>query len=280
MQTNITTAEILVSALPYIQKFRDQIFVIKYGGSAQIDEGLKNDFARDIVLLNLIGIKVVVVHGGGKMINSMLDKLEIKSEFVDGLRVTDAQSMQVVEMVLSGSINKEITSLLNKHGCRAIGLSGKDALMLKAIKKDDGKYGFVGDITQVDDSVILNLLKDRFVPVVAPIATDDEANSYNINADLCAAKIASKLKAKKVIFLTDTKGILDQNKNLISKLDEKSIDELKNSGVITSGMIPKVDAAIDCVKNGVESSHIIDGRLPHSLLLELFTDEGIGTMIR
>ncbi|WP_169974953.1 MULTISPECIES: acetylglutamate kinase [unclassified Campylobacter] len=280
MQKNIKTAEIIVSALPYIQKFRDKIFVIKYGGAAQIDEKLKNDFARDIALLHLVGIKVVIVHGGGKKINSMLEKLDIKSEFVDGLRVTDEATMEVVEMVLSGLINKEITALLNKHGAKAIGISGKDANMLNAVKSDSGKYGFVGDITDVDENIVLNLLKEGFVPVIAPIATDKNANSYNINADLCASAIACKLKAEKIMFLTDTAGILDGEKNLISKLDEASINELKNSGVISGGMIPKVDAALACVKSGVKNSHIIDGRLPHSILLELFTDDGIGTMIR
>ncbi|QCD52855.1 acetylglutamate kinase [Campylobacter sp. RM16192] len=280
MQKSIKTAEIIVSALPYIQKFRDKIFVIKYGGAAQIDENLKNDFARDVVLLSLVGIKVVIVHGGGKKINSILDKLEIKSEFVDGLRVTDEDAMEVVEMVLSGLINKEITALLNKHGAKAIGISGKDASMLKAKKLDDGKYGFVGDITDVKEDVITKLLSDNFIPVIAPIATDDNANSYNINADLCASAVASKLKAEKIMFLTDTKGILDSDKNLISKLSENSINELKSSGVISGGMIPKVDAALECVKSGVKNAHIIDGRLPHSILLELFTDEGIGTMIR
>ncbi|MDO5045795.1 acetylglutamate kinase [Campylobacter sp.] len=280
MQKSIKTAEIIVSALPYIQKFRDKIFVIKYGGAAQIDENLKNDFARDVVLLSLVGIKVVIVHGGGKKINSILDKLEIKSEFVDGLRVTDEDAMEVVEMVLSGLINKEITALLNKHGAKAIGISGKDANMLKAKKLDDGKYGFVGDITDVKEDVIIKLLSDGFIPVIAPIATDDKANSYNINADLCASAVASKLKAEKIMFLTDTAGILDGEKNLISKLDERSISELKSSGVISGGMIPKVDAALECVKSGVKNAHIIDGRLPHSILLELFTDEGIGTMIR
>lgn len=280
MQKHIKTAEIIVSALPYIQKFRDKIFVIKYGGAAQIDEKLKNDFARDVVLLNLVGIKVVIVHGGGKKINSMLEKLDIKSEFVDGLRVTDEATMEVVEMVLSGLINKEITALLNKHGAKAIGISGKDANMLNAVKSDSGKYGFVGDITDVDENIVLNLLKEGFVPVIAPIATDKNANSYNINADLCASAIACKLKAEKIMFLTDTAGILDGEKNLISKLDEASINELKSSGVISGGMIPKVDAALACVKSGVKNSHIIDGRLPHSILLELFTDDGIGTMIR
>ncbi|CAD7288654.1 Acetylglutamate kinase [Campylobacter majalis] len=280
MHKKIKTANVIISALPYIQKFRDKIFVIKYGGSAQTDDKLKEDFVKDITLLQIVGIKVVVVHGGGKKINNYLDKLEIKSEFIDGLRVTTKEAMQVVEMVLSGSINKEITALLNKNGTRAVGISGKDANLLKAKTLNDGKYGYVGEITDVNAALILNLIKDGFVPVIAPIATDDDANSYNINADLCASKVASALKAERVIFLTDTRGILDQNGELISKLDKKEIDKLKQNGVISGGMIPKVDAALECVKNGVSNAHILDGRLSHSLLLELFTDDGIGTMIK
>lgn len=274
------TAEVILSALPYIQKFRDEIFVIKYGGAAQIDEKLKNDFARDIVLLQIVGIKVVLVHGGGKTINSFLDKLDIKSEFKDGLRVTDTDTMQVVEMALSGLVNKEITSMLNKHGARAIGISGKDDNMLKAKVMNDGKYGFVGDITSVDDKLIYSLLDDGLIPVIAPIAIGDKYESYNINADLCASAIASKLKASKVIFLSDIRGVLDKESNLIGKLDKESIDKLKQDGTISGGMIPKVDACLECIQNGVGAAHIIDGKIPHSLLLEIFTDEGIGSIIK
>ena len=272
------TAEVILSALPYIQKFRDEVFVIKYGGAAQIDEKLKNDFARDIVLLQIVGIKAVLVHGGGKTINSFLDKLDIKSEFVDGLRVTD--TMKVVEMALSGLVNKEITSMLNKHGARAIGISGKDDNMLKAKVMSDGRYGFVGDITSVDDKLICSLLDDGLIPVIAPIAVGDEYESYNINADLCASVIASKLKASKVIFLSDIRGVLDKDSNLIGKLDKESIDKLKKDGTISGGMIPKVDACLECIQNGVGAAHIIDGKIPHSLLLEIFTDEGIGSIIK
>ncbi|KEA46631.1 acetylglutamate kinase [Campylobacter mucosalis] len=279
MQETLKTAQVIISALPYIQKFRDKIFVIKYGGSAQLNDDLKSDFIKDIALLQLVGCKVVIVHGGGKKINSYLDKLDIKSEFVDGLRVTNKEAMEVVEMVLSGNINKELTALLNKNQARAIGVSGKDANLLKARVLDDGKYGFVGEIEQVNSAVLMGLLNNGLIPVIAPIATDDEANSYNINADLCASKVASAIKAERVIFLTDTQGILDANKKLISRLNESKIKELKSSGVINGGMIPKVDAALECVKNGVANAHILDGRLSHSLLLELFTDEGIGTMI-
>ncbi|AII14961.1 acetylglutamate kinase [Campylobacter iguaniorum] len=280
MLKSIKTAEVILSALPYIQKFRDEVFVIKYGGAAQIDESLKNDFARDVVLLQLVGIKVVIVHGGGKKINSFLDKLHIQSEFVDGLRVTDKDAMEVVEMTLSGLVNKEITSLLNKHGARAIGISGKDDNMLRAKSLDGGKYGFVGDITSVNDRVINSALAGGLIPVIAPIAVGDEYETYNINADLCASAIASKLKTKKVIFLSDIKGVLGSDGELISKLNESSISELKASGVISGGMIPKIDACLECVQSGVEAAHIIDGRVKHSLLLELFTDEGIGSVIR
>ena len=280
MQNSLQVAQVIISALPYIQKFRNKIFIVKYGGSAQIDDTLKNDFVRDIALLQLVGCKVVVVHGGGKKINSYLDRLHIKSEFVDGLRVTDKEAMEIVEMVLSGNINKEITALLNKNGARAIGVSGKDANLLKARILNDGKYGFVGEIERVNTYVLNGLLENGLIPVVAPVATDDEANSYNINADLCASKIASALKAERVIFLTDTRGILDKDGNLISKLNEAHITALKEDGTINGGMIPKVDAALECVKNGVANAHILDGRLPHSLLLELFTDDGIGTMIK
>ncbi|WP_086236742.1 acetylglutamate kinase [Campylobacter porcelli] len=274
------TAEVILSALPYIQKFRDKIFVIKYGGAAQIDDKLKDSFARDIVLLQIVGIKVILVHGGGKTINSFLDRLEIKSEFINGLRVTDSQTMQIVEMALSGLVNKEITSMLNKHGARAIGVSGKDDNMLKAKAMDNGKYGYVGDITSVDDRLINSLLDNGLIPVIAPIAIGENYESYNINADLCASTIASKLRANKVIFLSDIKGVLDKNSNLIGKLNENSINELKKDGTISGGMIPKIDACLECIRSGVGSAHIIDGRIPHSLLLEIFTDEGIGSIIQ
>ncbi|EAH8299255.1 acetylglutamate kinase [Campylobacter fetus] len=280
MLKSIRTAEIILSALPYIQKFRDEIFVIKYGGAAQIDEKLKNNFARDIVLLQLVGIKAVIVHGGGKKINSFLERLNLKSEFIDGLRVTDKDAMEVVEMTLSGLINKEITSLLNKHGARAIGISGKDDNMLKAKSLDDGKYGFVGEITDVNENVILTIINDGLIPVIAPIAIGSEYETYNINADLCASAIASKLKARKVIFLSDIKGVLDKDEKLISKLNETSINELKNNRAISGGMIPKIDACLECIKSGVGAAHIIDGKIPHSLLLEIFTDEGIGSVIK
>ena len=280
MKSHIKTAEIILSALPYIQKFRGQVFVIKYGGAAQTDEGLKNDFARDIVLLQLVGIKVVIVHGGGKKINSLLDKLNIESHFEDGLRVTNKDTMEVVEMALSGLINKEITSLLVAHGARAVGISGKDDGLLRASAFNLEKYGFVGKIDTVNEAVINALLKEDIIPVIAPIALGANATSYNINADLAASAIAAKLRASKAIFLSDIKGVLDKNGELISKLDEAKIAELKSGGTISGGMIPKLEASLECIKAGAKAVHIIDGRVAHSLLLEIFTDEGIGSVIR
>ena len=280
MKSHIKTAEIILSALPYIQKFRGQVFVIKYGGAAQTDEGLKNDFARDIVLLQLVGIKVVIVHGGGKKINSLLDKLNIESHFEDGLRVTNKDTIEVVEMALSGLINKEITSLLVAHGARAVGISGKDDGLLRASAFNLEKYGFVGKIDAVNEAVINALLKEDIIPVIAPIALGANATSYNINADLAASAIAAKLRASKAIFLSDIKGVLDKNGELISKLDEAKIAELKSGGTISGGMIPKLEASLECIKAGAKAVHIIDGRVAHSLLLEIFTDEGIGSVIR
>ncbi len=273
------TAEIILKALPYIQKFRGEIFVIKYGGSAQIDAQLKEDFARDIVLLQLIGIKIVIVHGGGKSIDANLDKMGIASHFMDGLRVTSSEAMSVVEMTLSGLINKEITSLLNKYGARAIGISGKDDHMLKASALDGGKYGFVGEISSVDTGIINAILDSERIPVIAPIAFNEDYESLNINADLAASAIASSLKASKVIFLSDIKGVLSGDGDLISRLDASSVATLKQNGVISGGMIPKINACLECIKNGAKAAHIIDGRVPHSLLLEIFTDEGIGSII-
>lgn len=280
MQRKSRTAEIILSALPYIRKFKDKVFVIKYGGSAQIDEELKNDFARDIVLLSMVGIKVIVVHGGGKKINEYLERLNIKSEFKDGLRVTNKDAIDTVEMVLSGLINKEITALLFKHGTKAVGLSGKDSELLQATVLGGGKYGFVGEIHSVNVELLNSLMNQEYIPVIAPIGVGLEGESYNINADLCASAVAKALKANKVIFLTDTSGVLDKNGELISKLDESLINELKQNGTISGGMIPKVDACLECVKAGVKNAHIIDGRISHSILLEIFTDSGIGSIIK
>ena len=282
MQKNIQQVKTLLDALPYIQKFKKKIVVIKYGGAAQTSTLLKDKFARDIVLLYLVGIKPIIVHGGGSRISSTLDKLDIKSEFIDGFRVTDEKAMEVVEMVLSGSINKEITTLLNHHGGKAIGITGKDANFIKAKPLESGKYGFVGKITKVDKNILKDLLKDNFIPVIAPIASGDDAShaGYNINADLCASKVAAAVKAEKIIFLTDTRGILDKEGQLLRTLDKEQVQKLKDDKTITGGMLPKVDACLGALEGGVKTAQIIDGRVEHSILLELFTSSGIGTMIK
>jgi acetylglutamate kinase len=282
MQTKIPQVNTLLDALPYIKKFSNEIFVIKYGGSAQINPVLKDKVAQDILLMYLVGIKPVVVHGGGNKISDMLDRLQLGSEFIDGLRVTDEKVMEIVEMILSGSINKEITALLNHHGAKAIGISGKDANFIKAKPIDYDKYGLVGKITDVDASVVKNLIAEKFIPVIAPIAGDETINhpGYNINADLAASKIAASIGAKKIIFMTDTKGVLDKDKNCLSTLREDDVAALKADGTIHGGMIPKVDACLEAIDHGVEKAHIIDGRIEHSLLLEIFTSEGIGTVIK
>jgi len=282
MQKKIEQAQILLDALPYIQKYKDEIFVIKYGGSAQINPELKSKFAQDVILLHLVGIKPVIVHGGGKKINELLDKLEIKSKFVDGLRVTTKEVMEVVEMVLSGNINKEIINLLNMNGAKALGLTGKDGKFMTASAKANGKYGLVGEINHIDNKVIENLLNEQFIPVVAPIASGDQLEhpGFNINADLAASKIAASLKARKVIFLTDIQGVLNKEKELLSTLTKEEIQKYKDDETIVGGMIPKVDACLEAVDGGVEKAHIIDGRIEHSLLLEIFTNDGIGTVIK
>ena len=282
MKKKIEQAKLLLDALPYIKQFKDEIFVIKYGGSAQINPELKDKFAQDIVLLYMVGIKPVIVHGGGNKINSILDKMQIKSEFVDGMRVTDEQVMEVVEMVLAGNINKEITTLLNVHGGKAIGITGKDGDFLIASPKDNGRYGLVGQIDTVNNEVVENLLNEKFIPVVAPIASGNAVNhpGFNINADLAASKIAASLKARKVIFMTDIAGVMDKEKNLLTTLTEDEIKAYKKDETITGDMIPKVDACLEAIHGGVEKAHIIDGRIQHSLLLEVFTSEGIGTVIK
>lgn len=282
MEKKIEQAKLLLEALPYIKKYKDQIFVIKYGGSAQINPELKDKFAQDIILLYMVGIKPVIVHGGGKKINDLLDKLKIKSEFVDGMRVTTEQVMEVVEMVLSGNINKEIINLLNMHGAKAIGLTGKDGKFMTAKPKENGKYGLVGDITDIDNSVVENLLNEKFIPVIAPIASGGELGhpGFNINADLAASKIAASLKARKVIFMTDIAGVMDKDKNLLSTLTKQQIEDYKADKTIVGGMIPKVDACLEAIESGVPKAHIIDGRIEHSLLLEVFTSDGIGTVIK
>ncbi len=270
---------ILLDSLPYIRFFRGSKIVIKYGGAAQINPDLKEQFAIDIVMLYMLGIKPIIVHGGGKRITELLDALKIQSEFVDGLRVTSIDALKIVEMVLSGEINKEITTFLNFHGVNALGLSGKDASLFQAKPKDNGKYGYTGEIFETRGEVIDNLLAQNLVPVIAPIACGEEAGhpGFNINADSAASAIAIATGAKRAIFLTDTKGLLDKSGEVIESLNIAQTENLYRDGTISGGMIPKVEACLDCVRGGVEKAHIIDGRIPHSLLLELFTSAGIGT---
>jgi len=271
----------LLEALPYIKKFRDETIVIKYGGSAQSSDELKAKFAQDIVMLHTIGIRPIVVHGGGASITQLLDALGIESKFVDGQRVTSKEAMRIAEMVLSGEINNEIVALLNSQGAKAVGISGKDGNFLEAIAKDKGEFGYTGNITHVDTTLLNNIVEDDFVPVIAPIASGGTIGhpGYNINADLAASKIAASIKARKILFLTDTQGVLDKNGNLIRTLDIQETEALKSDGTIHGGMVPKVDACMEAVRGGVKKAHIIDGRLEHSLLLEILTNRGVGTCI-
>jgi acetylglutamate kinase len=278
MLKKIETVKTLLDSLPFIRKFYGKTIVIKYGGAAQIDEKLKESFAIDILMLYMVGIKPVIVHGGGKRITEILTALNVKTEFKDGVRVTTSESIKIAEMVLSGEINKEIVNMLNQHGAKAIGINGKDMSFMKA----KSLVGYTGEITSIDGVFINKLLSENLIPVIAPIAAGDSAThpGYNINADTAASEIAAAIDAKRVIFLTDTPGVLDKNKNLISSLTKDEIEKLKEDGTIAGGMIPKVDAALKAVKRGVEKAHIIDGRIEHSILLELLTSEGIGTEIK
>jgi acetylglutamate kinase len=283
-----TKAEILSEALPYIQRFFDKTIVIKYGGNAMIDEELKDGFASDVVLLKLVGMNPVVVHGGGPQINDLLDRIGKKGEFIQGMRVTDAETMDVVEMVLGGHVNKEIVSLINKHGGKAIGLTGQDSHFIRAHKlmlKDDAgeetvDIGQVGEIDKIDPAIVMHLDAADFIPVIAPIGVDASGESLNINADLVAGKLAEVLKAEKLILMTNTPGVLDKEGTLLTKLTAKRIDELFADGTISGGMLPKIGSALDAAKSGVNSVHIIDGRVKHALLLEVLTEQGVGTMIR
>ena len=281
MKTKIETVKTLLEALPFIKEFRKEIVVIKYGGSAQTSEELKEKFAEDILLMYLVGIKPVIVHGGGKKITDMLDALNIDTKFIDGQRVTTKEVMRIVEMILSGEINKEIVSLLNSHGAKAIGISGKDAHFISAKAKDFSKWGLTGNITNVKADVVENLIRENFIPVIAPIAAGEEMGhpGFNINADLCASYVAKAIGANKIIFLTDTPGVLNNDKELFSTLTREKVEALKADGTIHGGMVPKVDACLEAVDGGVAKAHIIDGRLEHSMLLELFTSEGVGTQI-
>ena len=281
MKKKIETVKTLLEALPFIKEFRNEIVVIKYGGSAQTSPELKEKFAEDILLLYLVGLRPVIVHGGGKKITDMLDALNIETKFIDGQRVTTKEVMRIAEMILSGEINKEIVSLLNSHSAKAIGMSGKDAHFITAKAKDFAKWGLTGNITNVKADVVHRLIDDEFIPVIAPIAAGEELGhpGFNINADLCASYVAKSIGANKIIFLTDTAGVLNKDKELLTSLTKEDIKNLKSDGTIHGGMVPKVDACLEALDGGVQKAHIIDGRIEHSLLLELFTTDGVGTEI-
>ena len=277
---NMERARVLVHALPYIKKYSGKIVVVKYGGNAMINEKLKNSVMKDIVLLNLIGVKVVLVHGGGPEITEMLGKIGKESVFNNGLRVTDKETVDVVQMVLAGKVNKSLVNLLEVKGGKAIGLSGIDGHMIEAKIKDE-KLGFVGEITKVNTAPITDVLEKGYIPVVSTIACDEKGNIYNVNADTAAAKIAGELKAESLISMTDISGILrdkDDPSTLISKIHISEAPELIKSGIIAGGMIPKAECCVNAVKWGVKRVFIIDGRIPHSIIIEMLTDEGIGTM--
>lgn len=290
MQTGSQTAEILIESLPYIKEFFGKTVVIKYGGHAMVDEELKKNFALDILLMKYIGINPVVVHGGGPQINTFLKKMDIQSDYIQGMRVTDGETMDVVEMVLVGKVNKEIVGLINFHGGRAIGLSGRDGDLIKAKKMQVMNVvenappelidlGRVGQVTHVNPEILVTLDNEDFIPVVAPVGVGEDGQSYNINADLVAGAIASKLAAEKLILLTDVDGVLDENKKLISSMDLVQASALIGAGTAAGGMIPKIQCCQDAITGGVGKAHILDGRVPHALLLEIFTREGVGTEI-
>ncbi len=286
-------ARILIEALPYLQRFRGKTVVIKYGGNAMVDEALKQGFARDVVLMKLVGINPVVVHGGGPQIGKLLERIGKKSEFVQGMRVTDRETMDVVEMVLGGLVNKEIVNLINQQGGKAIGLTGKDGGLIRARKMvlhrtgtDDSlpseiiDIGHVGEVASIDPQVVALLDSAEFIPVIAPIGVGEDGATYNINADVVAGKLAITLLAEKLILLTNTTGVLDREGQVLTGLSIKQVQALVADGTIHGGMLPKVNYALDAVKSGVKTAHIIDGRVSHAVLLELFTDAGVGTLIR
>jgi len=289
-------ADVLIEALPYIQRFKGKTVVVKFGGNAMVDDALKNSFARDIVLMKLVGINPIVIHGGGPQIGQLLTKLGKTSDFVDGMRVTDSETMDVVEMVLGGLVNKDIVNLINRNGGKAVGLTGKDGDFIRAKKlhlevRDEASafgveqppeiidLGHVGEVSSIDPAVVTMLGNSDFIPVIAPIGVGDDGQSYNINADLVAGKVAEILKAEKLILLTNIPGILDKQGNLLTGLTLKDIDGLIADGTISGGMIPKTRCATDAIKGGVNRVHIIDGRVEHAVLLELFTNQGVGTLI-
>ncbi len=287
----INIARVLTEALPYIKRFSGKTIVIKYGGNAMVDEALKSSFARDIVLMKLVGMNPVVVHGGGPQIGQLLEKLGKESKFVEGMRVTDSETMDVVEMVLGGLVNKEIVTLVNRHGGNAVGLTGKDGDLIRAKKMSFTRnapemntpeiidIGHVGEVASIDASVVDMLMHGNFIPVIAPIGVGEDGQSYNINADLVAGKMAEVLQAEKLILLTNTPGLLDKQDSLLTGLDAPQVDALIADGTIHGGMLPKIRCALDAVNNNVKSAHIIDGRVQHAVLLEIFTDQGVGTLI-
>lgn len=285
-------AKVLTEALPYIKRFNRKTIVIKYGGNAMADDVLKSGFARDVVLMKLVGMNPVIVHGGGPQIGELLKRVGKESEFVDGMRVTDSETMDIVEMVLGGLVNKEIVNLINKHGGSAVGLTGKDGDLIHARKMVFTRttpemkapeiidIGHVGEVQSIDTAVVDMLIQGNFIPVIAPIGVGDDGQSYNINADLVAGKIAEVLSAEKLIILTNTAGLLDTNGEVLTGLSVDDVNKLIAEGVIVGGMLPKIRSALDAVHNGVTSAHIIDGRVEHAVLLEIFTDRGVGTLIQ
>lgn len=282
-------AAILAEAMPYIRRFHSRMVVVKYGGNAMTEESLKRSFAADVVLLKLVGIHPVVVHGGGPQIEQLLSRVGKKGEFVQGMRVTDAETMDIVEMVLAGQVNKEIVELINTAGGRAVGLTGQDGGLIRARKllmstpgnpEETLDIGQVGEIQSIDPAVILTLSQQGFIPVIAPIASGEEGETYNINADVVAGKVAEILRAEKLVLMTNTAGVLDRDGKLLTGLTAKRVDELFADGTISGGMMPKISSALDAAKAGVNAVHIIDGRVDHALLLEIMTDSGVGTMIR
>ncbi|MFV0278324.1 MAG: acetylglutamate kinase [Parahaliea sp.] len=290
-ESALQIAQVLTEALPYIQNFKGRTVVVKFGGNAMVDPKLQESFARDVVLMKLVGMNPVVVHGGGPQIGRLLEKLNIHTEFVNGMRVTDAQTMDVVEMVLGGSVNKEIVSSITRNGGQAIGVTGKDGGLIRARKLKVHRFspelgaseivdiGHVGEVDKIDTGVLNVIIGSDFIPVIAPIGVDAQGNTYNINADLVAGKIAQVMQAEKLMLLTNVPGLLDKQGNILTGLSTRQVDELIADGTISGGMLPKIDCALDAVKSGVSSAHIIDGRVPHAVLLEIFTDQGVGTLI-
>jgi len=282
-------AQVLSEALPFLKRFHGKTIVVKYGGNAMTEERLKQSFANDVVLLKLVGLNPVVVHGGGPQIEQMLTQVGKKGEFIQGMRVTDAETMRIVEMVLGGEVNKDIVGLINQNGGKAVGLTGKDASLIRAKKLMLPKQGnpselldigLVGDIQQIDPSIVHHLVSGAFIPVIAPIGFGPDGETYNINADVVAGKMAEVLGAEKLVLLTNTPGVLDKDGNLVTGLTPRDIDDMVADGTLSGGMLPKISSALDAARNGVKGVHIIDGRVPHALLLEILTQHGVGTMIK